>query len=1185
MHLIFIPDNNDDSILKLSLWTNILSSNSDQNRLLVRSASHKRFKGARLICNRNGETVELLLNGTPVNPISESKNDITAQIVDDVDTIENETEIILSVTDTSALTTLVEALAKLSDEKQAKELISSKEDVNQSSEQGLKYLVTEVNIFNSTRSIIVLTDANIIVQPLSSPSKTNTISTTNISHANKKPWRGINAALEIEYLSNSLFVAFDSTTNRDHFCEELLTKVKPLEALERSTQRWIHTDMSSFDYLLRLNNEAGRTFKDLQQYPIMPWTLLLDKKNATITQENLPDISHTESTLSNPQFIVRLLSVKHPNLLLLFPREQTPSPFSSIEEAWESIKSEPSEAIPQLYEESLLLKDENALSLSLPEWANGDANLFVKTMRDALESDYISSLLPQWIDAVFGVAQKETAQPQDGTLSWEDSTRVLPLTESTPPLQLFTSPHPESAKSRVHIDLNLEQVVKQQEQTIEELKHKDEEHLHQIDLLNTSLEHDKEIIKQKDEEINQVRQEKEQAENQLRDVRKSETLDHNAITIQLEEEIQQLKKQHDEEVQELKRKSEALDAEKSKEIEQLTQEDDQLKHEIEELRQQGNANKVKQEYEKRVAELNESIASLEKEKVELEESVKAEKQTVEEQLKQITWLTKLKSENGAKIEELNSQVEALQTERTHTNDLLAEKKQNITNLEESKTKLESQVEQLTSDLASLKRSEDAKEGEIRILNDEIQAKDQSLVELGEKNTSLRNQLNDAEETRVKFEEEKRTEIESLTIRVSELESYVHELEAIRNQRDGTISQLEETLRQKEQDIETKSKEITEQKDTIEQKESTIKDHETEIETLGNEIVQLKENVQQKEENIQQLTDTVRQRDESISEHVQARDALVQDGEAQTLKFNNEMERLQKVIDTLEDVIKQKESQLKTQRESAEESERKINILENENKNLKTQAQQKQKVVDELQVKLNLETKRNEKFERSKSNLLRNMKESSLHTRTEGESRWSLAMTELEKKYGELQAKHLAMKEEKDELRRQYLEQKKRNDQTESKLQRQIQQMEASIESAMDERDKAIHKEYEAQSLVQELQGENRQLNLSLDILEKKFGHKLHVKEKITSLLDNLEEDLPNAFPYAPDSAITSPRMERSTDDNEKENEILKSPKPRPPSRVVTKKPTTPTAAPKKKEGLAVKSPRLAGVKKNENTKE
>nr|CUU99805.1 hypothetical transcript [Hymenolepis microstoma] len=44
-------------------------------------------------------------------------------------------------------------------------------------------------------------------------------------------------------------------------------------SLSQATQRWQRREMSNFDYLMCLNTLAGRSFNDLNQYPIFPWVL------------------------------------------------------------------------------------------------------------------------------------------------------------------------------------------------------------------------------------------------------------------------------------------------------------------------------------------------------------------------------------------------------------------------------------------------------------------------------------------------------------------------------------------------------------------------------------------------------------------------------------------------------------------------------------------------------------------------------------------------------------------------------------------------------------------------------------------------------------------------------------------------------------------------------------------------
>jgi len=49
----------------------------------------------------------------------------------------------------------------------------------------------------------------------------------------------------------------------------------PQEILKESkfTEKWATREISNFDYLMMLNTIAGRTYNDLNQYPILPWIL------------------------------------------------------------------------------------------------------------------------------------------------------------------------------------------------------------------------------------------------------------------------------------------------------------------------------------------------------------------------------------------------------------------------------------------------------------------------------------------------------------------------------------------------------------------------------------------------------------------------------------------------------------------------------------------------------------------------------------------------------------------------------------------------------------------------------------------------------------------------------------------------------------------------------------------------
>lgn len=96
--------------------------------------------------------------------------------------------------------------------------------------------------------------------------------------------------------------------------------------------------------------------------------------------------------------------------------------FHSVREAWESASEKSNADVKELTPEFFYLPEflvnfnqfelgvkQNGVPLDdveLPPWAKGDPHEFIRVHRAALESDYVSSNLHQWIDLVFGFKQQ-----------------------------------------------------------------------------------------------------------------------------------------------------------------------------------------------------------------------------------------------------------------------------------------------------------------------------------------------------------------------------------------------------------------------------------------------------------------------------------------------------------------------------------------------------------------------------------------------------------------------------------------------------------------------------------------------------------------------------------------------------------------------------------------------------------
>ena len=76
------------------------------------------------------------------------------------------------------------------------------------------------------------------------------------------------------------------------------------------------------------------------------------------------------------------------------------------------------ELTPEFYSDPSFLVNSNDFDLGvcvngeevgdvkLPPWAEGSPEKFIEVMRDALESDICSQMLPSWIDLVFGISSR-----------------------------------------------------------------------------------------------------------------------------------------------------------------------------------------------------------------------------------------------------------------------------------------------------------------------------------------------------------------------------------------------------------------------------------------------------------------------------------------------------------------------------------------------------------------------------------------------------------------------------------------------------------------------------------------------------------------------------------------------------------------------------------------------------------
>ncbi len=244
------------------------------------------------------------------------------------------------------------------------------------------------------------------------------------------------------------------------------------------TQKWSNHEMSNFEYLMKLNTIAGRSYNDLTQYPIFPWILkdytsaqldlnnpevyrdlskpvgVLNKKfeeyvrqkyelfeDPTGTMRPFHYGTHYSNSANVMHYLIRLEPFTTLHIQLQSDRfDVADRQFYSIPSTWKVIYENPNdvkELIPEFFYLPEFLENMNSIFLylfktkkitkilfkldfdfgelqisknkvdnvTLPAWAQNPEH-FINLHRKALESDYVSEHLNEWIDLIFGYKQQ-----------------------------------------------------------------------------------------------------------------------------------------------------------------------------------------------------------------------------------------------------------------------------------------------------------------------------------------------------------------------------------------------------------------------------------------------------------------------------------------------------------------------------------------------------------------------------------------------------------------------------------------------------------------------------------------------------------------------------------------------------------------------------------------------------------
>ncbi|XP_053176424.1 neurobeachin isoform X2 [Scomber japonicus] len=284
------------------------------------------------------------------------------------------------------------------------------------------------------------------------------------------------------------------------------------------TQRWQRREISNFEYLMFLNTISGRTYNDLNQYPVFPWVLTnYDSEELDLTLPgNFRDLSkpvgalnpkraafyaeryetweddqtppchynsHYSTAASALHWLIRIEPFTTFFLSANSNKFDHPDrTFSGIAHSWRNCQRDTSDVkeltpefyyLPEMFVNSngyyLGLRDDGIMvhDVDLPAWAKKPED-FVRINRMALESEFVSCQLHQWIDLIFGYKQRgpEAVRALNvfHYLTYEGSVNLDSITDPSlreateaqiqsfgqTPSQLLIEPHPPRS-SAMHL--------------------------------------------------------------------------------------------------------------------------------------------------------------------------------------------------------------------------------------------------------------------------------------------------------------------------------------------------------------------------------------------------------------------------------------------------------------------------------------------------------------------------------------------------------------------------------------------------------------------------------------------------------------------------------------------------------------------------------------------------------------
>lgn len=306
-----------------------------------------------------------------------------------------------------------------------------------------------------------------------------------------------------EIITKSFLKIIDSkmTTESRLFTQRIIS--------DQITNEWIEHKISNFKYLLFVNMKGSRSFNSASQYPIFPWVIRdfasenLDFDDKSIYRDmskpvgafsetrlaklkelyadfkvlNIPAQLYSWGPICSAVLYIYLIRVEpFTTMHIEFQSGRFDSPnrlFSSISQSFKTVVNESNdyrELIPEFFFMSEFLENKNNFDLGLnngnvelPKWAKTPFD-FIYLHRKALESEYVSQTINNWIDLLFGYKQKGKDAIDANNIYLKDLLDDVWTPENLSnletktqiensksflgqlPRQVFTKPHPQRQK-------------------------------------------------------------------------------------------------------------------------------------------------------------------------------------------------------------------------------------------------------------------------------------------------------------------------------------------------------------------------------------------------------------------------------------------------------------------------------------------------------------------------------------------------------------------------------------------------------------------------------------------------------------------------------------------------------------------------------------------------------------------